>query len=207
MNPCCLNHMASYDVSSYVWRALTSGYLFLLVALQLTGQCLPGETSNASDDEKEHVDEEEEEEAGEEEMAAKEAEEVEVLVQVLVEVLEAEDEEGEVAAAAEEEDEVAEVGAEEAVAAAAEAAKEQQEDAAGGAGACVTLYGFEDDVRNTADGAGGHYFDSLHKQAHSLYDLGWERRAMAGLAARDQGAGRGEGGGVRLVRVMSIDTS
>ena len=45
-------------------------------------------------------------------------------------------------------------------------------------------YGFEDDPRNTADGSGGHYFDSLHKQHHALYDLGWERGVMAELARR-----------------------
>ena len=51
----------------------------------------------------------------------------------------------------------------------------------------------EDDARNAADSAGGHYFDSLHKQAHAIYDIAWERRAMARLDA----AGR-----VCLVRAL-----
>ena len=46
----------------------------------------------------------------------------------------------------------------------------------------VTLYGFEDDLRNKKDAAGGHFFDKSHTQHHSLYDLPWERRAVEGLA-------------------------
>ena len=48
----------------------------------------------------------------------------------------------------------------------------------------IALYGFEDDPRNAADAAGGHYFDGLHKQRHDLYDLAWERKALAALVAR-----------------------
>ena len=48
----------------------------------------------------------------------------------------------------------------------------------------IALYGFEDDPRNAADAAGGHYFDGLHKQRHDLYDLAWERAALAALVAR-----------------------
>ena len=48
----------------------------------------------------------------------------------------------------------------------------------------IALYGFEDDPRNAADAAGGHYFDGLHKQRHDLYDLAWERAQLAALVAR-----------------------
>jgi hypothetical protein len=99
---------------------VTSGYLFLLTALELTGQRLPGE-------------------------------EVKV------------DEEGNVGV---------------------ENNGDEMKKGSLRGGSAVTLYGFEDDPRNLADGSGGHYFDSLHKQHHSLYDVGWERRVMAGLAER-----------------------
>ena len=74
-------------------------------------------------------------------------------------------------------------------------------------------HGFEDDPRNVADGSGGHYFDSLHKQHHALYDLGWERGVMAELARRgglaewqwryDDDAEAFRGARVRCVRVLS----
>ena len=51
----------------------------------------------------------------------------------------------------------------------------------------VTLYGFEDDPRNKKDAAGGHFWDTTHKQHHSLYDLPWERNAVSNLASRRVG--------------------
>lgn len=85
----------------------------------------------------------------------------------------------------------------------------------------VTLYGFEDDARNLTDGSGGHYFDSLHKQHHSLYDVGWERGVMAGLVRRRWWSGESNGDygngdrdddgsihqGVRMVRCRGDDLS
>lgn len=162
---------------------VTSGYLFLLTALELTGQPLPGE--DESEPGGNSWDRGRERELDECEGDAEKATTIE------------------------------ESGS-------GEPSVDIREESSGGGGGIprrrsemkphgsVTLYGFEDDARNVADASGGHYFDSLHKQHRSLYDLGWEREVMAGLAERGRCSGElaGDcacpGGCVSIVKAAGV---